>query len=104
MPAQTLTASRSARARRTGASLSYIEGWFAISGANRIFGFDGWTREPVNSRCVLACENRGSFLSIYVAKVTDQKCRTRLGDQNPTLAQWFWEIPSHEFFASATEN
>ena len=23
---------------------------------------------------------------------------------DPTLAQWFWEIPSHEFFASATEN
>lgn len=26
-------------------TLSYIEGWHAISEANRIFGFDGWDRE-----------------------------------------------------------
>ena len=25
-------------------SLSYIEGWHAIAEANRLFGFDGWTR------------------------------------------------------------
>src|SRR5262245_49254735 len=42
--------------------LSYIEGWYAISEANRIFGFDGWSRETVESRCVLARENRGAFL------------------------------------------
>jgi recombination DNA repair RAD52 pathway protein len=28
-----------------GRELSYIEGWYAISQANRIFGFDGWNRE-----------------------------------------------------------
>jgi recombination DNA repair RAD52 pathway protein len=28
-----------------GRELSYIEGWYAISEANRIFGFDGWSRE-----------------------------------------------------------
>ncbi|MGA7312013.1 MAG: Rad52/Rad22 family DNA repair protein, partial [Pseudolabrys sp.] len=28
-----------------GRELSYIEGWYAISEANRIFGFDGWNRE-----------------------------------------------------------
>ena len=60
-----------------GRELSYIEGWFAISGADRIFGFDGWSCEPVNSRFVLARENRGSFLAIYVAKFTDQRCRER---------------------------
>ena len=27
--------------------LSYIEGWWAISEANRIFGYDGWARETV---------------------------------------------------------
>lgn len=27
-----------------GTNLSYIEGWWAISEANRIFGFDGWDR------------------------------------------------------------
>jgi DNA repair and recombination protein RAD52 len=29
---------------KRGFSLSYIEGWHAISEANRIFGFDGWDR------------------------------------------------------------
>ncbi len=52
-----------------GRVLSYIEGWLAISEANRIFGFDGWNRETLESRCVLARENRGSFLAVYVAKV-----------------------------------
>ena len=52
-----------------GRELSYIEGWYAISEANRIFGFDGWNRETVESRCVLARENRGSFLAIYIARV-----------------------------------
>ena len=28
--------------------LSYIEGWWAIAEANRIFGFDAWTRETVD--------------------------------------------------------
>jgi len=35
-----------------GRELSYLEGWYAISEANRIFGFDGWSRETVESRCV----------------------------------------------------
>src|SRR5690242_3616532 len=52
-----------------GRELSYIEGWYAISEANRIFGFDAWNRETVESRCVFARENRGSFLAVYVAKV-----------------------------------
>jgi hypothetical protein len=52
-----------------GRELSYIEGWYAISEANRIFGFDGWNRETVESKCVLARENRGSFLAVYIAKV-----------------------------------
>ena len=62
--------SRHIRTREAnGRELSYIEGWYAISEANRIFGFDGWNRETVDSRCVLARENRGSFLAVYVAKV-----------------------------------
>ena len=35
-----------------GRSVSYIEGWHAIAEANRIFGFDGWTRETIDIRCV----------------------------------------------------
>ena len=62
--------SRHVRTREAnGRELSYIEGWYAISEANRIFGFDGWNRETLDSRCVLARENRGSFLAVYVAKV-----------------------------------
>ena len=52
-----------------GRDLFYIEGWYAISEANRIFGFDAWSRETVETRSVLARENRGSFLAVYVAKV-----------------------------------
>jgi DNA recombination protein Rad52 len=52
-----------------GRELSYIEGWYAMSEANRIFGFDGWSRETVDSRCVLARENRGAFLAVYTARV-----------------------------------
>jgi DNA recombination protein Rad52 len=58
------------RTRETnGRELLYIEGWYAITEANRIFGFDGWNRETLESRCVLARENRGSFLVVYIARV-----------------------------------
>ncbi|MGE0064041.1 MAG: Rad52/Rad22 family DNA repair protein [Xanthobacteraceae bacterium] len=57
------------RTRETnGRQLSYIEGWYAISEANRIFGFDGWSRETLESKCVLARENRGMFTAVYTAK------------------------------------
>src|SRR3974390_2059688 len=52
-----------------GRELSYLEGWYAISEANRIFGFDGWSREHVESRCALARENKGIFLAVYIARV-----------------------------------
>lgn len=32
---------------QSGRSLSYIEGWHAIAEANRIFGFDSWSRETI---------------------------------------------------------
>src|SRR5208283_1627108 len=52
-----------------GRELTYLEGWYAISEANRIFGFDGWSRETIESKCVLARENRGAFLAVYIARV-----------------------------------
>jgi Rad52/22 family double-strand break repair protein len=52
-----------------GRELTYLEGWYAISEANRIFGFDGWSRETLESRCVLARETRGNFLAVYLARV-----------------------------------
>jgi hypothetical protein len=70
---QALQRSLSSRRIRTreanGRELSYIEGWYAISEANRIFGFDAWSRETLDSRCVLTRENRGAFLAVYTAKV-----------------------------------
>jgi hypothetical protein len=52
-----------------GRELSYIEGWYVISEANRIFGFDGWCRETIETKCVLARENRGTFQAIYTNRV-----------------------------------
>ena len=52
-----------------GRQLTYLEGWYTISEANRIFGFDGWNRETIESKCVLARENRGTFLAVYIARV-----------------------------------
>jgi Rad52/22 family double-strand break repair protein len=52
-----------------GREFTYLEGWYAISEANRIFGFDGWSRETLESRCVLARENKGTFLAVYIARV-----------------------------------
>ena len=61
---------RQVRTRQAnGREFSYLEGWYVISEANRIFGFDGWSRETLETRCVLARENRGNFLAIYIARV-----------------------------------
>ena len=60
-----------------GRELSYIEGWYAISEANRIFGFDGWSRETIESRCVLARENRGDLpRGLYRPGPGHGACRT----------------------------
>ena len=39
------------------AELSYLEGWYVISQANRIFGFDG-TRSPARRSGARACAGR----------------------------------------------
>lgn len=58
-------------------SLSYIEAWHVIAEANRIFGFDGWTRETVrldetNRDLVEIKNDRGAYEQWrvgYLAKV-----------------------------------
>jgi recombination DNA repair RAD52 pathway protein len=35
-----------------GAQLAYVEGWHAISEANRIFGYESWDRQTLAPRCV----------------------------------------------------
>lgn len=41
-----------------GRGVSYVEGWRAIDEANRIFGFDSWTRETIETRCVAERERK----------------------------------------------
>lgn len=38
--------------KQGGSNVSYIEGWHAISEANEIFGFCGWSRDTIDIRCV----------------------------------------------------
>jgi DNA repair and recombination protein RAD52 len=58
---------------QAGRTLSYVEGWHAIAEANRIFGFDGWTRETVDCRMVAERERavgQGTGWGVsYVARV-----------------------------------
>jgi DNA recombination protein Rad52 len=50
--------SRSAVKQReqAGRKFSYVEGWHVIAEANRIFGFDRWSSETVETRCVVERE------------------------------------------------
>jgi len=45
--------------------LSYVEGWHVINEANRIFGFDGWSCETLETTCVNAAPDNVT----YIAKV-----------------------------------
>ncbi len=52
-----------------GKELSYIEGWYVLAEANRIFGFDGRDRETIETKCVSARDARGSCSAVYLARV-----------------------------------
>jgi len=39
--------------KQGGRQVSYVEGWHVIAEANRIFGFDGWTSETIETKCVV---------------------------------------------------
>jgi len=52
-----------------GKTLSYIEGWHALSEANRIFGFDGWNRETVELKCIVESSTRQASHCAYIARV-----------------------------------
>lgn len=61
-----------------GQTLSYIEGWHAVSEANRVFGFDGWDRETVASQCVWAKPVGTKYGAAYLTRV---RITVRAGDQ-----------------------
>lgn len=42
--------------KQGGREVGYIEGWHTIAEANRIFGFDGWERETVETKLVVEHE------------------------------------------------
>ena len=52
-----------------GKTLSYIEGWKAISEANRIFGFDAWDRHTATLKCVSELQGLERSSCAYLAKV-----------------------------------
>lgn len=56
-----------------GPELSYIESWVAISEANRIFGFDGWSSETVQIERVATTpyekNNKDMIAVSYMARV-----------------------------------
>lgn len=113
LPAQTRklkikVPSRSVRQRDVnGQAFSYVEGWFVISEANRIFGFDGWDRETLETKCLWAKQIGDRFSVAYLTKVkvsihTGERRVVREGTGFgeagfPTAAQ------SHEFAVKASE-
>lgn len=60
---------------QAGRTLSYVEAWHVIAEANRIFGFDAWSSETLEMRCVAERERtigeqkRPGWGVTYVARV-----------------------------------
>ena len=61
-----------------GISLHYVEGWHVVAEANRIFGFDGWDRETVISKCVWTKQTGLRYAAAYVTRV---RIAVRAGDE-----------------------
>ena len=61
-----------------GKVLHYLEGWHIISEANRIFGYDGWDRETLQSQCVWQKQIDYRYAAAYLTRV---KITVRAGEQ-----------------------
>ena len=63
-------------ARQFGPKGDYLEGWFVMQEANRIFGFDGWSYSIVEAKCVaqgprpIGRDKKDGFGVTYIAKVS----------------------------------
>lgn len=64
-----------------GATLHYVEGWHVIAEANRIFGFDGWSRTTLSPQCVWTDVNNGQTVCCYSTRV---RITVRAGDHTVT--------------------
>ncbi len=60
-----------------GETLSYVEGWHAISEANRIFGFEHWDRQTLAPHCHWTHQQSGQTVCFYSTKV---RISVRAGD------------------------
>ena len=66
--------------------MSYLEGWQVIAEDNRIFGFDGWERSTLISRCVaeherpIGRDRKSGWGVTYIARV-----RITITERNRTL-------------------
>ena len=49
-----------------GKRLAYLEGWYVIAEANRIFGFEAWDRETVATQCVWKGTKQGREGCAYI--------------------------------------
>jgi DNA recombination protein Rad52 len=60
-----------AEREKGGQKLSYVEGWHVIAEANRIFGFDGWTREllDLTENTAPTQNQKGNHIVSFRAKV-----------------------------------
>lgn len=61
-----------------GKTLAYLEGWFVLQEANRIFGYDGWDREMVASERTFVRRTGDAVSCGYSARV---RIRVRVQDQ-----------------------
>ena len=55
---ETLSSAAVKQRQQSGRNLSYIEGWWAIREANRIFGFGAWDQRIVEIKCVSERERK----------------------------------------------
>ncbi|MGE0629997.1 MAG: Rad52/Rad22 family DNA repair protein [Hyphomicrobiaceae bacterium] len=99
---------RSVRQRDiNGQAFNYVEGWYVISEANRIFGFDGWDRETLEAKCLWAKQSGDRFSVAYLTKVRisvnageRRVVREGTGFGEATFAN---AAQSHEFAIKAAE-
>jgi len=68
--------------------MDYVEGWQVISEANRIFGFDGWSRETVDMEQV-GCLNQGTEQAAkwYVAYTAKVRVRVKTGERTEVVRE-----------------
>jgi len=60
-----------------GLTLAYVEGWYVIAEANRIFGYDAWDRRTRTNNCVWTATKGEFYHAAYTAKV---RVSVRAGD------------------------